>query len=69
MPKELKPCPFCGGYAIFTYKSKYMVDGTRECKRCRVECSNRVTSCPMNMRTHHHYKKQDAIDAWNTRGG
>ena len=49
---KLLACPFCGGQAHITLKSRGY----------RVECKNRwnLPECPMNMRTHHHDKKEDA---------
>lgn len=60
MSAELKPCPFCGGKAQIT-KHNYKT------WRLRAECENRNTTCPVNMRTHHHDEEEDVIEAWNTR--
>lgn len=58
---KLKSCPFCGGTAKPTTRGS--VNGLKH----RVECENRFTTCPMNMRTHHHYDAADAELAWNIR--
>ena len=57
----LKPCPYCGNEAVYTYR--LVTSG----KCHRVECTKRFSGCPMNARTHHHEEKEDAAEAWNTR--
>lgn len=57
MTEELKPCPFCGGRAIFSDTPKGY----------RVQCIARSNGCPVNMRTHYTLSRREAIDAWNTR--
>lgn len=54
---NLKPCPFCGGKAVRTFKRGGY----------RVECEHRQSTCPVNMRTHHHDTAESADKAWNTR--
>ncbi len=55
---ELKPCPFCGGKAKYTYAMPYNVVG---CKKCGAWSKTVVDS----------YEQQDgkaeAIEAWNKR--
>jgi len=58
MSEALKPCPFCGGHAVFEPRLECSV----------IRCSNRLSGCPVNMRTGKNHKTFDeARSAWNTR--
>lgn len=66
MAEELKPCPFCGGKAVVTFKrNSQSYDGQKGGHR--IECENRMTTCSMNMRTHHASQERKAVKAWNKR--
>ena len=54
---DLKPCPHCGGAAVCIYTARGW----------KAECADRVTSCPVNARSHYKLHKADAIAQWNTR--
>ena len=58
----LKPCPFCGSAAVVT---THPAAGNTTVYR--VACSNRFSSCPVNLRTHHHVPAENAERAWNQR--
>ena len=51
---HMKPCPFCGGRAVFEPRSDCSI----------IRCVNRNAGCPVNMRAH---TFTEAQMAWNTR--
>ena len=55
---DLLSCPFCGGAGVVARGrgSQY-----------KIECENRNTTCPVNMRTHYHDIRGRAVRQWNTR--
>lgn len=54
----MKPCPFCGGSAVFEPRMDCAI----------IRCINRNNGCPVNMRTHKSIKTfRDAQSAWNMR--
>ena len=55
--ETLLPCPFCGGSAV-------QFDAL---KGHKVECENRNTNCPVNMRSRYQISSTDAANLWNTR--
>lgn len=56
-PCELKPCPFCGGKAVFWGGSHD--DRNKGYYACENNC---VEQCPIR-------NKEEAIEAWNRRVG
>ena len=54
---HMKPCPFCGGHAVFEPRSDCSI----------IHCVNRKNGCPVNMRTHKAANFTEAQTAWNTR--
>lgn len=54
---KLKPCPFCGGEAHFTWNSY------RQTYRC--ECISEA--CPMRPYTPQYDRREAAVAAWNKR--
>ena len=55
MTKELKPCPFCGGEAVFAPEGLVSGGYWIRCRDCNIEQ-------PIV-----YLMSQDAIDAWNRR--
>ena len=65
MTEELKPCPFCGGYAI-----ALQVGETIEDRQYQVICpwdNNELHGCGSSSGFYETLK--DAIEAWNRRAG
>jgi hypothetical protein len=56
-PVAIKPCPFCGGDGVVTIRPRGF----------RVECENRKSKCPVNMRTHHKSNAKQVKELWNER--
>ena len=55
---HMKPCPFCGAYAVFEPRMDCAI----------IRCSKRSAGCPVNMRTSTNFKTfSEAQAAWNTR--
>jgi len=54
----MKPCPFCGSFAIFEPRADCAI----------IRCSRRNNGCPVNMRTPDGFATfREAQAAWNTR--
>lgn len=59
MGETLKPCPFCGGKAMFECNLHGWI----------VLCGERAGKCQVESRTLYFTTAQGAFDAWNTRAG
>ena len=57
MTDRLKPCPFCGG------EGKLEINREMGGTQYQVLCTN----CPTTVGRHWFWKKEDAINSWNTR--
>lgn len=56
--EELKPCPFCGSYAIASYNSYY---------EHQVYCSNEKCFMSRIIQTDGFTTEKEAAEAWNRR--
>jgi len=68
---ELKPCPFCGGKAVYeTYTQEYAY-GTKKpiifCDLCKIEFAVEDDSPYMDIERDYEYRRQKTIEAWNRR--
>ena len=70
--EQLKPCPFCGGAALFIEQFRYQhcrsnVGGSRQVSKAyyTVKCCN--SDCPYEPTGAEHHAEQKAIEAWNKR--
>jgi Lar family restriction alleviation protein len=66
--KELKPCPFCGGQAIYYHQSSKYTDYDGDyvyCHKCG--CRTKLFVCFNGTGKTHNDTMKEAADAWNRR--
>lgn len=69
--KKLKPCPFCGGEAIYeTFREEHFL-GTKEpiifCNSCKAVFSVEDESPFLNVDEDYRWRKKKTAEAWNRR--
>ena len=69
--EKLKPCPFCGGEAIYeTFKEEFKF-GTKEpiifCDSCKMEFAVEDESPFINIDEDYKWRKKKTAEAWNRR--